>query len=90
MTTRHQVEWVDHKKKSTTPAHARYLDGIDVNASGGAAATCKIDLPYPAKGLGLYRIVCLDCGFTIAVTTAGRADDPRSVRIPCKERKAAP
>jgi hypothetical protein len=41
-------------------------------------------LPYPAKRIGHYRIECELCGLRVACTTAGRPDDPRSIRIACK------
>jgi hypothetical protein len=41
-------------------------------------------LPYPAPRCGKYLINCETCGQTIMVTTAGRRDDPRTVKIACE------
>lgn len=43
-----------------------------------------IDLPYPAERCGVYLVTCDKCGYSAAITTAGRVDDPRSVTIPCR------
>jgi C4-type Zn-finger protein len=42
------------------------------------------ELPYPAKRCGIYLVVCERCGYSAAITTAGRPDDPRKVTLPCK------
>lgn len=49
-------------------------------------ATCETRLPYPAARCGTYVIECSKCGLSVACTTAGRPDDPRLARLPCKER----
>ena len=33
---------------------------------------------------GVYLVECKICGSSVALTTAGRIDDPRSVTIACK------
>jgi C4-type Zn-finger protein len=42
------------------------------------------ELPYPAKRCGLFLVICDKCGYSAAITTAGRPDDPRKVTLPCK------
>ena len=78
------VAWFDHKRAPSCPANPAYPAGIDVDASAGAAAACAVNLPYPAKRCGLYVVRCGTCGQRTAVTTAGRRDDPRSVKIACR------
>jgi hypothetical protein len=78
-----KIEWKDAGREPQCAPNALYPDGIDIDASGGAARTCKVPLPYPAKRCGAYVVTCQRCGYRAAVTTAGRPDDPRSVRLPC-------
>jgi len=46
--------------------------------------TCEVALPYPSKRCGTFIIECATCGLRVACTTAGRPDDPRAARLPCK------
>lgn len=78
------VEWIDRGREPQCEPNPDYPDGIDVDCSDGAQSTCSTPLPYPAKRCGLFLVKCERCGFTAAITTAGRADDPRSVIVPCK------
>jgi hypothetical protein len=78
------VEWIDSGREPKCAPNPRYPEGIDVDFSDRAEKTCKVELPYPAKRCGFYRVVCQACGLEIVVTTAGRPDDPRSVMMPCK------
>ena len=81
-----RVTWLDEGREAQYPANPVYPNGIDVDCSDGASITCTQPLPYPAERCGQYLLVCEACGRTIIVTAAGRADDPRSVKIACKAR----
>lgn len=81
--TRAKVDWIDHKREPQCAPDAGYPSGKDLDCSDGAPS-CKIDLPYPAKRCGLYIVECEICGYRVGITTAGRPDDPRSVKMPCK------
>ena len=85
MSKTHDIRWIDAGREPQCPPDPAYPDGGDLDGSAGARQTCKVDLPYPAKRCGRYEVRCRDCGFAVAVTTAGRPDDPRSVTIPCKK-----
>lgn len=61
-----------------------YPDGIDVEATAPGVPSCKVNLPYPAPERLVWSVRCRRCGYTAAVTAAGRPDDPRSVTLPCK------
>jgi len=50
---------------------------------------CKTSLPYPAKRVGYYVVTCAKCHMKTIITTAGRPDDPKSVRLACKRRADA-
>jgi hypothetical protein len=65
-----------------------YPDGCSIDATEGQTG-CSVDLPYPAPECGAWIVRCAACGMSAAITAAGRPDDPRSVRIPCKERVEA-
>lgn len=77
------VLWYDSGLEPRVRFNPAHPDGIDVDGSGGASKTCKVDLPYPAARCGTYQIRCRECGLSVGVTTAGRIDDPRSVKLPC-------
>jgi hypothetical protein len=81
---RFTVDWIDSHRKATEPADPTYPDGCAIDVALGAPQACRVELPYPAAHLGMWVVVCTKCGFAIALATAGRADDPRSVRVPCK------
>jgi len=77
------AEWIDGGREPQCAPDPRFPNGIDVDTSAGAARTCSIDLPYPAKRCGTYIIRCSVCGIADGITTAGRSDDPRRVTVPC-------
>jgi hypothetical protein len=78
------IEWIDHGREPKCAPDPDYPDGIDVDVSDNAVRKCKVDLPYPAKRCGHYIVRCKLCGYSVALTTAGRTDDPKSVTITCK------
>ena len=80
------IEWVDFGREPTCRPDPHYPQGIDVDVSAGREPNCTVELPYPAKRCGSYHIVCSACKLTVAISTAGRADDPRSVKVACKRR----
>jgi hypothetical protein len=79
------IHWVDAGYKSRIQSNPKYPDGIDIDISGRAMLSCVVKLPYPAPRVGMYQVWCKTCGFSAGVTAAGRPDDPRSVRVPCKK-----
>lgn len=78
------VQWLDFGREPECPPDPNYPSGKDVDASIGAKATCVALLPCPAPRCGAYAVRCQVCGMSVAVTTAGRPDDPRSVKIACR------
>jgi hypothetical protein len=83
-----KITWHDGGREARSPPDPDYPEGIDLDLSNGALQTCQTSLPYPAKRCGQYLIVCEACGLTTVVTTAGRVDDPRLVRMRCKRGNA--
>ncbi len=79
-----QIEWVDSGRFPRNPPNPRYPDGMDLDISGGAERTCEAPLVHPTPRCGYYVVTCRICGFKTIITTAGRPDDPRSLKMPCK------
>ena len=79
----HDIEWIDSGREPQCPPNPDCPEGIDVDATGYEGKSCSVTLPYPAKRCGVWHIRCQDCGRAIAITAAGRPDDPRSVRFNC-------
>lgn len=71
--------------KAQCDADPLFPQGKNPDISKGEIS-CLIDLPYPAPECGIHIIHCHACDLKIGVTAAGRADDPKSVRVPCKGR----
>jgi len=78
-----KIQWVDRGREPQCPPDPRYPKGIDCDFTNGQEPSCASDLPYPAKRCGVFVVECETCGQRIAITTAGRHDDPRSVKFPC-------
>lgn len=80
-----KVKWVDGKREPQCASNPAYPDGVDVDATTLGQDGCVTALPYPAKRCGHFVVECKKCGSRGVVTTAGRADDPRSVKVPCRQ-----
>lgn len=78
------IQWHDLGREPQCESDPAYPLGVDVDTSEGATRTCKAAVPYPAVRCGYYVIECLDCHATVGCTTAGRPDDPRTVKVACK------
>ena len=82
-TEQFSVQWIDGGREPKCAPNPDYPEGIDLDVSTGSVS-CVVPLPYPAKRCGYYAIRCNLCSQQIACTTAGRIDDPRSIKIPCR------
>jgi hypothetical protein len=92
--SRHEVTFVDSGREPQVPPNPEYPEGIDLDATEGAAVqSCKVPLPYPAPRCGLMTVACKRCGRTIPARFGYRAsksappgasldDDPRAPRYP--------
>ena len=69
--------------KAQCAANPAYPAGVDLDLTKGTRPSCTFELPYPAEECGMWLIQCRRCGIAVAVTAAGRADDPRSVTARC-------
>jgi hypothetical protein len=78
------VRWHDSGREPSQPANPKFPCGMDIDFTAGATRTCLVQLPYPARRCGFYSVKCRTCSYSIAIATAGRLDDPRSVKLACQ------
>lgn len=78
-----EVRWVDSTIEPQEKPDPRYPDGVDIDVSQGKEPACTVELPYPFRRIGWVFVVCHTCGQRTILTTAGRPDDPKSVRTAC-------
>ena len=79
-----KIVWQDSGRKAQCAPNPDFPAGVDLDCSDGAEKTCSEKIPYPAAGCGVYFVKCEVCGYTVAITAAGRPDDPRSIKMPCR------
>lgn len=79
------IQWLDLKREPQCPPDPKHPLGVDFDISEGAERVCSVPLPYPAKRCGVYVVTCDVCRLRIAITTAGRPDDPRSLKVACRQ-----
>lgn len=79
------IKAINRRGPPQHPANPAYPNGMDVDRVMPGAASCRAELPYPAPERLVWRVRCRRCGYVLAITAAGRPDDPRSVTLPCKE-----
>lgn len=77
------VEWQDSGREPQCEPNPAYPNGIDLDVAGPLEPYCTAAVPYPAKRRDFYVVRCKLCDFSVAITTAGRVDDPKSIRVPC-------
>ena len=82
------VKWLDGGREPKVKPNPDYPNGIDIDLAPNTWG-CKVPVPYPAKRCGAYELKCDICGAGALVTTAGRVDDPRSVRLHCNVKNGA-
>lgn len=78
------ITWHDAGREPQEPPDPRYPAGVDLEPVEGEGPRCHTPLPYPARRCGFFLVRCLLCGLRVAVTTAGRPDDPRTLTVSCK------
>lgn len=86
-----KVEWRDGGRDPKCAPDPLFPHGMDVDASEGSARACSVELtPYPTPRCGMFIVTCDKCGLRTGLTTAGRPDDPRSVKLACFVQKLHP
>ena len=58
------------------------------NKAPVGVGVCNAPVPYPAKGKGLWKVYCTECGGASACAAFGNPLDPRTVTIVCKRKEA--
>lgn len=77
--------FLDSGRTATRKPNQKFPDGMDVDLRADPEQKhCCTNVPYPAPRVGAYNIFCNKCKLRVAVTVAGRPDDPRTVTMPCK------
>jgi hypothetical protein len=79
-----KVEWIDRGFEPWCKPSPNFPNGTYLDFTEGQVRTCETSLPYPAKRCGYFRVSCSACGLQCLVTTAGRVDDPRFLKVACK------
>lgn len=81
----HSVEFVPSGRGVARCApNPDYPNGIALYCAKPGEMACKVSLPYPAHECGVWIVRCKSCPMAVAVTAAGRPDDPISVTMPCQ------
>ena len=78
------VKFIDSGREPKAKPNPDYPAGIDIDLSDGSSWCCNAALPYPAPRCGYLWVECDICKANALITTAGRVDDPRSVKLACK------
>ena len=82
---KHSVVFIPNGRgKAKCQPNPSYPNGIVIN-QGCPEPCCLVKLtPYPTPELGLLLVECETCGLKVAITAAGRPDDPTAVYLPCR------
>ena len=81
---KHLIEFVPYGTgKAKEPPDPRFPLGVFRDVTQGKVPSCSVNLPYPAPECGYFVVRCALCQFSLAITAAGRPDDPVQVKIPC-------
>jgi hypothetical protein len=84
-----EIFWIDAGREPKVKPDPAYPNGIDLDMSRGRLEYCETVLPYPAPRCGHFVVTCKTCGTDALITTAGRPDDPRSLKLACNKTAAA-
>ncbi len=77
------VTFLDSGREPKCKPDPAYPEGKAINLACDQFKSCTKNLPWPAPRCGVYAIECKVCGFSAAITVAGRPDDPRIITMPC-------
>lgn len=82
----HELKFVPSGRgQAQCPPDPRYPEGIAVVGAREDETSCTVKLPYPAPECGVHVVKCTLCMNVVAITAAGRPDDPVSVTMKCKK-----
>ena len=90
MSDTHTVEFIPSGRGQARCApNPMYPEGIAIDISEGKPS-CLVAIPYPAKECGIFVVKCRFCRLGVALTAAGRADDPISLTMRCNLTEGRP
>jgi hypothetical protein len=79
------VQFIDSGRYPTEKSNPVFPNGKPVDLRRyPLQPSCTYNLPYPAPRCGIYQIECHGCSLRVAITVAGRPDDPNLITLPCK------
>lgn len=79
-----RVGFISHNRPPKCAPNPDYPHGKHVDSTEGKRPACHVELPYPAECCGVWMVSCRVCQQVVAVTAAGRPDDPKRLSILCK------
>jgi hypothetical protein len=80
--------FLDSGREPQCAPNPNFPDGMIIDfGKGEPGKRCVLEVPYPAPRCGSYIMTCKVCGVRVAMTVAGRRDDPRTVVLPCNPSK---
>ena len=79
------VTFLDSGREPQCAPNPAYPEGKDIVED---SCGCYFALPYPAPRCGVLVVECDICHKRVGVTVAGRIDDPRSLQMACRLRRA--
>lgn len=82
--TQFKINFLSTGRQPECTPNPEYPHGIDLDP--GERPACLASLPYPADCVGTWIVSCKRCKTSVAITAAGRPDDPRTIMIPCKKK----
>jgi hypothetical protein len=85
-----RVTWAGTGQQPTQPPNPEFPNGCEVHLAERGEPACTARLSYPAPCIGAHLIVCSRCGASVAVSAAGRPDDPHTAHIRCRTKRDAP
>jgi hypothetical protein len=85
--TTFDVKFISHNRKAVCQPDPAFPNGrdLDLTRISRSKASCVAEIPYPAECCGAWVVTCEACGLRVAITAAGRPDDPKSAKLPCKK-----
>lgn len=76
-------KFLDSGREPQCAPNPAYPEGMFLDLSDGKRGCC-FSVPYPAPRCGMIVATCDVCCYRAAFSVAGRPDDPRSVKLPCR------
>lgn len=80
------IKATDRRGPPRCPSNPAYPAGKHIQLASPGVPSCSTEIPYPADECLTWIIRCKRCGLAVAITAAGRPDDPRSLTVSCKAR----